>query len=94
MFISLERNRNYYHSFDTLTRSDLVGLVLVRNDLEALADDEEDHDKQENWTMCISLEKKRSFCHSFETLAHSVWVGLVLDRIDLEALADDEEDHK
>jgi hypothetical protein len=48
MCISLKKKRNYYHSFETLTRSVWVGLVLVKNDLEVLAEDEEDHNEQEN----------------------------------------------
>jgi hypothetical protein len=45
---SEKKRRNYKHSLDTLTRFVWFGLVLVRNDLEALADDEEDHKEQEN----------------------------------------------
>ncbi len=48
MCISLKKKRNYYHSFDTVTRSVWVGLVLIRNDLEVLAEDEEDRYEQEN----------------------------------------------
>jgi hypothetical protein len=57
MCISLERNRNYYHSFGTLTRS-VVCLILFRNDLEALADDEEDRNMQENLDHVRLLEEK------------------------------------
>jgi predicted P-loop ATPase/GTPase len=54
----LKKKRNYYHSFDTLSRSVWVGLVLVGNDLEALADDEEDHDEQETLDNVHLLEEK------------------------------------
>jgi hypothetical protein len=49
---------------DTLTRSVWVGQVLVRNDLEALVDDEEDHDEQENLShvhLCEEKEKLLPF---------------------------------
>ncbi len=58
MCISLKKKRKYYHSFDTLTHSVWVDLVSVRNDLEALADDEEDHDEQENLYQVHLLEEK------------------------------------
>jgi hypothetical protein len=48
MCISLKKEKIYCYSFDTLTRSVRVGLVFVGNDLEALVDDEEDHNEQEN----------------------------------------------
>ncbi len=58
MCISLKKKRNYYHSFETLKSFVWVGLVLVRNDLEALADDEEDQDEQENLDHVHLLEEK------------------------------------
>jgi hypothetical protein len=45
--ISLNKKKKYCHSFDTLTSSVWAGLVLVRNDLEALADDDDDLDERE-----------------------------------------------
>ncbi len=61
MHISLKKKRNYYHSCATLTHSDWVDLVLVRNDLEALADDEEDHNEQENLDHVHLLREKEIF---------------------------------
>ncbi len=52
----LEEKRNYYRSCEKLTRSD--GLVLVRNDLEALAHVEEHHNEQENLDHVHLLEEK------------------------------------
>jgi hypothetical protein len=75
-----------------LTRSVWVDLVLDRNDLEALVDDEEDHKEQKNLDHVHFLEEKEKLFRSFVTLTSSVWVGLVLVRNDLEALVDDEED--
>jgi hypothetical protein len=48
MCISLKKKINYYHFFDTLTHPVWDGLVLVKNDIEALSDDEEDHNEKEN----------------------------------------------
>jgi hypothetical protein len=55
----LKKKINYFHSFDKLTHSVWVVVVLVRNDLEALADVEETAMSKRNWTMCISLKKTR-----------------------------------
>ncbi len=93
MCISLKKKRNYYHSFDTLTCSVWGGLVLVRNDLEALADDEDDHNEQENLDHLHLKKTRRNYYHSFDTLRCSVWVGLVMVKNDLEAQEDDDEDH-
>ncbi len=58
MCISLKKNIYYFQSFDTLTRSVWVSLVLVRKDLEALTDVEEDHNEQENLDHVHLLEEK------------------------------------
>jgi hypothetical protein len=55
----LDTKRNYYHSFDTLIRSVWGGLVLVRNYLKALADDEEDQDEQENMDYVHLLKENK-----------------------------------
>ncbi len=92
MCFSLNKKKKYCHSLDTLTRSVWVDLVLVRNDLEALVDNEEDHEEQKNLDHVHFLEEKEKLFRSFVTLTSSVWVGLVVVMKDLEALADDEED--
>jgi hypothetical protein len=63
---------------------------LVRKDLEALADDEEDHDEQETLDNVHLLEEKEKLLPFLVTLTPSIWDGLVLVRKDIENLADDE----
>ncbi len=62
MCISLKKKKYLYYSSDTLTPSVWVGLVLVGNALEALADDEEDHDEQKTMDH-LCKDKKTFFLH-------------------------------
>jgi hypothetical protein len=69
-------------------------LALVRNDLEALADDEEDHNEQKNLDhVHLRKEKEKKLLPSLRYIDTLCSVGMVLARNDLEALADDEKDH-